>query len=471
MFRRVSGRSGRVEAADPVRRPRSRDELLVALAFAAAIACALGAGSLVGVRMADMARHSRTISEQDIPAIIAIAHLRTGLHELRRAIDYGTAGSASDRSALALQLDALEAERRRDEAIVQPTGDLRLWTRCGDTIATLRSGIEAIGLDDPLVDGKVRPTSLGSRMSPSPWASLNPQTDDVDATLEELLTSSYRTLGDEVAAIEGVRVSTMRRAYALYGVTILVALGLVALALNAMSRHRRSIVGHIDELEAFAGRVAHDLRSPLMPAMLALQRAAAKTPVGDPLRPVILRGERSLHTLERIVEGLLSFAISGIPSDAGASTSIDETMDAVVSEQLDMASGHQVTLSVRCESSMHVACSQGVLASVVGNLVNNAIKFIGNSQERRVDIHAQRAGDRACIEVADTGPGVSREAEPRMFEAYVHGHTAGSGIGLGLATVKRLVSAHGGEIEYRRRVPHGSIFRIELPLAGHGERK
>lgn len=459
MFGRVSGRSGRVEAAGPVRRPRPRDELLVALSFAVAIACAVGAGSLVDFRMGDIARHSHAIADEDIPGIVALTQLRARLRELRRSVAYGAARSTGNRSVLMFELDALDADRRHYEAIDRSRRNLPTWVRCRDTLAALRANVEAAASGDSLAHATVDP------------ASLNPWTDTADATIEELLSSSYHTLGDEVAAIDGARAGTVRRAYVLYGGTVLVALALVALALRAMREHRRSIVGHIDELEAFAGRVAHDLRSPLLPAMLALQRAAAHTQVGDPIRPIILRGERSLHTLERIVEGLLAFAISGIPSEAGASTSLEETMDAVLSEQLDMASGKQVTLSVQCDTPMHVACSQGVLASVVGNLVNNAIKFIGNSQERRVDIHALRAGDRACIEVADTGPGVPRDAEPRMFEAYVHGHTAGSGIGLGLATVKRLVSAHGGEIEYRRRVPHGSIFRVQLPLAVNGERK
>ncbi|HXX68065.1 MAG TPA: HAMP domain-containing sensor histidine kinase [Polyangiaceae bacterium] len=442
-----------------MRRPRPRDELLVALAFASTIVCVVGAGSLVDVRMTDIGRHSHAISDRAIPAIVALTRLRARLRELRRSIAYGAAHSASDPSVLASELEALETEGRRYEAIQQAGGELPTWTRCRDTLATLRTNVQAAGLSDPIAQAKVDP------------ASLNPWTDIADARVEDLLSSSYRTLGDEVAAIDGVRAGTVRREHALYGTTLLIALVLVALSLHLLSKHRRSVAGHIDELEAFAARVAHDLRSPLMPAMLALQRAAGHVPVSDPIRPVLLRGERSLHTLERIVEGLLAFAVSGIPSEAGASTSVDETMDAVLSEQLDLAFGNQVTLSVRCDSSMHVACSQGVLASVVGNLVSNAIKFIGNSQDRRVDIHALRTGDRACIEVADTGPGVPRDQEPRMFDAYVHGHTAGSGLGLGLATVKRLVSAHGGDVEYRRRVPNGSIFRIELPLAVQTERK
>lgn len=459
MLRRASGRSGRVGAAGPVGRPRPHDELLVALAFAATMGCAIGAGSLVDVRMTDIARHSRAISDRAMPAIVTLTRLRAELRELRRSIAYGAAHSASDPSALASELDALDTERRRYEAMDQPRGELPTWARCRDTLTALRTNVQASGLGDPIVQAKVDP------------ASINPWTDMADARVEELLSSSYRTLADEVAAIEGLRAGTVRRARALYGATVLIALALVALSLYVLSKHRRSVVCHIDELEAFAGRVAHDLRSPLMPAMLALQRAAMHVPVGDPIRPILLRGERSLHTLERIVEGLLAFAVSGIPPETAASTSVDETMDAVLSEQLDLASGNQVTLSVRCDGSMHVACSQGVLASVVGNLVSNAIKFIGNSSDRRVDIHALRAGDRARIEVADTGPGVPRDQEPRMFEAYVHGHTAASGLGLGLATVKRLVSAHGGDVEYRRRVPNGSIFRIELPLATQTERK
>jgi two-component system phosphate regulon sensor histidine kinase PhoR len=73
------------------------------------------------------------------------------------------------------------------------------------------------------------------------------------------------------------------------------------------------------------------------------------------------------------------------------------------------------------------------------------------------------------IEVADTGPGISPQDLPRVFERFFRGdrsRTSG-GTGLGLAIAKHVVEAHGGRIwvESEGRPGHGAVFRFTLPMA------
>jgi signal transduction histidine kinase len=77
-------------------------------------------------------------------------------------------------------------------------------------------------------------------------------------------------------------------------------------------------------------------------------------------------------------------------------------------------------------------------------------------------------GDRARFEVIDTGPGIAPEILPRIFEPYVRGRHGLPGIGLGLATVRRMVEAHGGTAGVDSS-PRGSRFWFELPV--HGEER
>jgi signal transduction histidine kinase len=75
--------------------------------------------------------------------------------------------------------------------------------------------------------------------------------------------------------------------------------------------------------------------------------------------------------------------------------------------------------------------------------------------------------------VEDSGPGIPAELGERVFEAYIRGHRASAtrpGIGLGLATVKRLVTAHGGTLGTRRSGLGGASFWFELPRAEASER-
>jgi signal transduction histidine kinase len=74
------------------------------------------------------------------------------------------------------------------------------------------------------------------------------------------------------------------------------------------------------------------------------------------------------------------------------------------------------------------------------------------------------------ISIADTGPGVPRDALPRLFDRFYQVDPSraggeGHGAGLGLAIVKEIVEAHGGRISVRSELGHGTTFVIHLPLA------
>jgi signal transduction histidine kinase len=98
--------------------------------------------------------------------------------------------------------------------------------------------------------------------------------------------------------------------------------------------------------------------------------------------------------------------------------------------------------------------------------VRNALTHLDAGPGKRVDILAADAGDRVRIEVRDTGPGLAPGTEARVFEPYVRGPgTAQPGLGLGLATVKRIVETHGGTVGVESRVGVGCRFWMELPRA------
>jgi signal transduction histidine kinase len=266
--------------------------------------------------------------------------------------------------------------------------------------------------------------------------------------------------------------ATLARPYAIAGASVLVASALVFGYLRVLRHRRRIVASRIYELEVFAARVAHDVRSPLTSAILALRYATAGLAPDDHLRAIIGRADRSLHNLEQLVQDLLAFALSGVEPERGASASVADTLEEMLAEHLGLAEANGVDLSLRLDVSndrTHAACAPGVLASIVGNLLGNAIKFMGDSPQRRVEVRAGRNGRCIRIEIADTGPGLPVGVEPEMFEPFVRGDLKAPGTGLGLATVKRLVTAHGGSIAYRRRDPHGSTFSVDLPAADGDE--
>ena len=106
--------------------------------------------------------------------------------------------------------------------------------------------------------------------------------------------------------------------------------------------------------------------------------------------------------------------------------------------------------------------------SVFGNVLGNAVKYIGAAPAgaRHVHVRVIEENGQVRVEVEDTGPGIAPDAQDAIFEPYVRGpNTTQPGLGLGLATVKRIVEAHGGAVGVRSIVGKGSCFWFELPRA------
>ena len=113
-----------------------------------------------------------------------------------------------------------------------------------------------------------------------------------------------------------------------------------------------------------------------------------------------------------------------------------------------------------------MACSPGVLLSVLGNLLRNGLKYLGKAEPRQVLLRARRRRGRVLFEVEDTGPGIPAQLGTRIFEPYIRGPDTGApGIGLGLATVKRLVESHRGSLGVRAGAHGGALFWFELDEA------
>src|SRR6202035_4873916 len=113
-------------------------------------------------------------------------------------------------------------------------------------------------------------------------------------------------------------------------------------------------------------------------------------------------------------------------------------------------------------ASVMVQADTGQLQQVVLNLVLNAEHALAGRPERRIAVRAYAEGDRACVSVADTGPGVPPEDLPRIFEPFFTTKPIGKGTGLGLAICNAIVQGHGGRLVVETAVDRGSTFVVEL---------
>jgi signal transduction histidine kinase len=222
------------------------------------------------------------------------------------------------------------------------------------------------------------------------------------------------------------------------------------------------------ELERFAGLMAHDVLGPLGAVGVALQLTRE---LHHDERTAVLtsRAQRSLARVKLIVDSLLAFARAGARPSPAARSDATRVAGELLDEAAPEAKERGVSVELQAPGPVEVACDEGALASILSNLIGNALKHASKpGGPCRVTLRIQPLPGRARITVEDSGPGLPPEVMARIFEPYVRGPEARErGVGLGLAIVKRLVEAHGGAVGVDSQPGRGSSFWVELPRAAH----
>jgi signal transduction histidine kinase len=297
-----------------------------------------------------------------------------------------------------------------------------------------------------------------------------PEGDAAVAIAKNLVDYDAQLAEKAAMRIEAERTRANRVAYQLDALSALLAMAAALLALRVIRQvhsvqeaHQRLVEDKAEELEQFAGRVAHDVLSPLTSVGLALTVAARSAPSAH---EAVARGNSALQRVRGLVDGLLEFARAGARPDALARTEVGPVVAGLRDELAPFAAEHAAVLHLEPPPRCSVPCSPGVLLSLIGNLLRNAIKYLGPAQVREVSLRVRLRRGRVLFEVEDTGPGIPASLTERVFEPYVRGPNSDvPGMGLGLATVKRLVVSHGGTVGVRAGAEGGAIFWFELAEA------
>ncbi|CAG0936014.1 two-component system, OmpR family, sensor histidine kinase KdpD [Thermoflexales bacterium] len=212
---------------------------------------------------------------------------------------------------------------------------------------------------------------------------------------------------------------------------------------------------------------SHDLRNPVNLTMGALdllgKRAENLTPVQKEALELSLLG---VHRIEALIKDLLD--LERIERRVGLrlnQCNLAEITQTVVTElALPVQQRQQQLLYEHSGGAASVLGDAQRLYQVVSNLVGNAIKY---TQPGGIVTVTLRAGDdQVRLEVRDTGPGISPEAQARIFERFYRAPSVATderGTGLGLAIVKSIVEQHGGRVWVTSVVGQGSTFSVSLP--------
>lgn len=135
-----------------------------------------------------------------------------------------------------------------------------------------------------------------------------------------------------------------------------------------------------------------------------------------------------------------------------------------VSRSIALPSNKHVTFENSIPEDLEISADRTHMTNIIINLIENAIKYSG--QEVTVRISAESTADGVAIKIADNGNGIPVGSQNRIFDRFYRGNASSSdipGMGLGLAYVKLLVDAHGGDISVESTENIGSTFTINLP--------
>jgi two-component system nitrogen regulation sensor histidine kinase NtrY len=236
------------------------------------------------------------------------------------------------------------------------------------------------------------------------------------------------------------------------------------------SRTRIEYLQRIGAWQEFARRLAHEIKNPLTPIQLAIQELdrgyrGDDTAFGRRLSDARAIIEEEVAALRRLTSEFSAFA--KLPEATLAHADLNDflrdatrSLEAVATPDSDPAP--QLTVEVAAEP-LPVRIDAMMLKRCLDNLVLNAAQALRKrSGTCAILVRSLRAGDRALLQVHDSGPGVSPRDRGRIFDPYFTTKTEGTG--LGLPIVKKVVLEHGGEIQCGESELGGALFSIELPL-------
>jgi two-component system, OmpR family, sensor kinase len=205
--------------------------------------------------------------------------------------------------------------------------------------------------------------------------------------------------------------------------------------------------------DAILRDVSHELRAPLSRLRAAAQLARHKgTDASD-------RIDKEVDRLDALVGQILRYSrLTALPSFDVQPVDFSALAAEVVEDlRLEVERRHMSVMST-IEHGLIVKGDEALLRSSLENVLRNAARF--NAEGEPIDVLASSDGRSVRFEVRDRGIGVSEADLPRIFEAF---HGEGSGAGLGLAIVQRIVDLHGGTIDAQNRHGGGFLVSIELP--------
>ncbi len=224
---------------------------------------------------------------------------------------------------------------------------------------------------------------------------------------------------------------------------------------------------HMAAVGRLSAGVAHEVGNPLA-ALLGytelLLDPRAEPALSEEQRGLLTRIQSQTQRIQSIVAQLLDYSRQGARNQR--EVDLDETLEETLALLRADPSTKEVEIERVGASSLPAWADPALVAQVLLNLGLNACRAAREGEgPAKVRVASLQRGDRSCIEVRDSGPGIDPEIADRIFEPFFTTRAAGEGTGLGLAISRGLVESMGGELRCQAEpsLLGGACFVVELP--------
>ena len=210
--------------------------------------------------------------------------------------------------------------------------------------------------------------------------------------------------------------------------------------------------------------VSHDLKNPLSVIQMNLRILKGKLAENSSL----IRIQNSTTRMTSLIQDILDFSKlrAGPISFDKKPCSLADILKDFNETWNPLVAAKKLKLSTNFPKEMPtIYCNPERVFRVFSNLIGNAIKF--TPENGAIQVSAEKKGQEVIFSIRDTGPGISEQELPHLFEPYwqVKKSSSVGGVGLGLSIAKGIVEGHGGKIWVASQVGVGSTFYFSLPLA------
>jgi len=247
----------------------------------------------------------------------------------------------------------------------------------------------------------------------------------------------------------------------------LVFIGLITLGFWRIRKTFREEIAMTRQQNNFLLSITHELKSPLASLKLTMQTIQKRQLDAEHIKSMADMSMDDIERLELLVENiLLASKIESANFSLNRELMDLSTITATIYDKIKIKHKGQLIFINDIEKDIYIYGDRFSFASVIYNLIENAIKYSSSDGEINVTLSGDEHN--AFLSVTDTGIGIPVNEKSRIFDRFYRIGTEETrktkGTGLGLFIVKHVVEMHKGSIQVKNNSPKGSIFEVSIPV-------